>query len=260
MNFVFDLDGTLCFNFKSIDKEIIDALQELKFAGHQVIFASARPIRDLLPVIPSSFHKGLLVGGNGTFTYDHGHIQVINFEQQILDKLIELIHLHQLEFLADGQWNYAFSGNVVHPIYQNIDKTNSTNIPLEQLLPVCKLVLFQPNEEVLEALQVIPVSVTHYKTEHALDISPLGINKVRGLHMLNIQQFIAFGNDSNDQCLFEHAVHSVCVGNNEVKRYAKENIERADVAGKIRELIGKYYLDERDTDTSKLVNKLKNIK
>lgn len=43
MNFVFDLDGTLCFNGKSIDKEIIDALQELKFAGHQVIFASARP-------------------------------------------------------------------------------------------------------------------------------------------------------------------------------------------------------------------------
>ena len=222
MNFVFDLDGTLCFDGKGIDREIIEALQELKLAGHQVIFASARPIRDLVPVIPKSFHEGLLVGGNGTFTYVHGQIQVIHFEQQLLDKLIGLIHQHQLKYLADGQWDYAFTGDIAHPIYRNIDKTNSTNIPLEQLLPVCKLVIFQPNEEVLEALQAIPVTVTHYKTEHAIDISPLGINKVRGLHMLNIQQFIAFGNDSNDQCLFEHAVHSVCVGNNDVKRYAKK--------------------------------------
>ncbi|PEB51127.1 hydrolase [Bacillus pseudomycoides] len=251
MNFVFDLDGTLCFDGKSIDTEIIEALQELKLEGHQVIFASARPIRDLVPVIPKSFHEGLLVGGNGTFTYDHGQIQVTHFEQQLLDKLIAVIHQHQLKYLADGQWDYAFTGDIAHPIYRNIDKTNSTNRPLEQLLPVCKLVLFEPNEEVLEVLEAFPVTVTHYKTEHAIDISPLGINKVRGLHMLNIQQFIAFGNDSNDKCLFEHAVHSVCVGNNNVKRYAKENIERADVAGKIRALMGKYRVGEGDT--SKLV-------
>ncbi|MGG0360140.1 HAD-IIB family hydrolase [Bacillus tropicus] len=247
MNFVFDLDGTLCFDGKSIDTEIIKVLQELKLEGHQVIFASARLIRDLVPVIPKSFHEGLLVGGNGTFTYDHGQIQVTHFEQQLLDKLIAVIHQHQLNYLADGQWDYAFTGDIAHPIYRNIDKTNSKNIPLEQLLPVCKLVLFQPDEEVLEMLEAFPVTVTHYKTEHAIDISPLGINKVKGLHVLNIQEFIAFGNDNNDQCLFENAVHSVCVGNNTVKRYAKENIERADVAGKIRALMGKYRVSEANT-------------
>ncbi|MGE7890728.1 HAD-IIB family hydrolase [Bacillus cereus] len=246
MNFVFDLDGTLCFDGKSIDAEIIEALQELKLEGHRVIFASARPIRDLVPVIPKSFHEGLLVGGNGTFTYNHGQIQVTHFEQQILDKLNAVIHQHQLKYLADGQWDYAFTGDNAHPIYRNIDKTNSKNIPLEQLLPVCKLVLFQPNEEVLEALEVFPVTVTHYKNEHAIDISPLGINKVSGLRRLNIQEFIAFGNDNNDLCLFEHAAHSVCVGNNKVKCYAKENIERADVAGKIRELMGEYRVGQGD--------------
>ncbi|MCL1696615.1 MULTISPECIES: HAD family hydrolase [unclassified Lysinibacillus] len=240
MNFVFDLDGTLCFDGKSIDKEIIEALQELKLAGHQVIFASARPIRDLVPIIPKDFHEGLLVGGNGTFTYDNGRIKVKHFEQQLLDKLITLIHQHQLKYLADGQWDYSYTGDITHPIYHNIDKNNSTNIPLEQLLPVCKLVLFQANEEVLKELQSISVVVTHYKTEDAVDISPLGINKVRGLRMLNIQQFVAFGNDSNDQCLFEKAVHSVCVGSNDVKSYANENIERLDVAKKIRELMSKY--------------------
>ncbi|SMD41086.1 HAD-IIB family hydrolase [Bacillus sp. JKS001846] len=244
MNFVFDLDGTLCFDGKSIDTEIIEALQKLKVEGHQVVFASARPIRDLVPVIPKSFHEGLLVGGNGTFTYNYGQIQVTHFEQQISDKLNAVIHQHQLKYLADGQWDYAFTGDIAHLIYRNIDKTNSKNISLEQLFPVCKLVIFQPNEEVLEALEVFPVTVTHYKTEHAIDISPLGINKVNGFHRLNIQEFIAFGNDSNDQCLFEHAVHSVCVGNNNVKGYTKENIERADVAGKIRGLMGKYHVGE----------------
>ncbi|WP_047980222.1 HAD-IIB family hydrolase [Ornithinibacillus contaminans] len=247
MNFVFDVDGTLCFDGKRIDTEIIEALQELKLRGHQVIFASARPIRDLLPVIPKSFHDGLLVGGNGTFTYEHGKIRSTHFEQNLLDKLNSLIHHHQLKYLADGDWDYAYTGDSAHPIYQNIDKTNSTNIPLGELRPVCKLVLFQPNEEVLELLKTFPVTVTHYKTEHAIDISPLGINKVSGLDKLNIQQFIAFGNDSNDQCLFEHAIHSVCVGNNDVKRYAKENIERAEVAGKIRALMENYHVGESIT-------------
>jgi HAD superfamily hydrolase (TIGR01484 family) len=247
MNFVFDLDGTLCFNGKSIDTEIIEALHELKLAGHQVIVASARPIRDLVPVLPESFHEGLLVGGNGTFTYEHGKIQVKYFEQELLEKFISLIELYQLKYLADGQWDYAYTGDIAHPIYLNIDKTSSANISLELLRPVCKLVLFQPNEEVLELLETFPVTITHYKNEHAIDISPLGINKVRGLNMLNIHQFIAFGNDSNDQCLFENAVHSVCVGNNDVKRYAKENIERADVAEKIRTLMEKYRVGQRDT-------------
>jgi len=242
MNFVFDLDGTLCFDGKSIDMKIMEALQELRKAGHQVIFASARPIRDLVPVIPKSFHEGLMVGGNGAFTYEHGKIQVTHFEQKLLDQFISLIDQHQLKYLADGQWDYAYTGDIAHPIYLNIDKTSSVNISLEQLRPVCKLVLFQPNEEVLKFLETLPVTVTNYKTEHAIDISPLGINKVRGLHRLNIHQFIAFGNDSNDQCLFENAVHSVCVGNNDVKRYAKENIERADVAEKIRALMRKYRL------------------
>ncbi|WP_010651355.1 HAD-IIB family hydrolase [Oceanobacillus massiliensis] len=244
MKFVFDLDGTLCFDGKSIDTEIIEALQELKLAGHEVIFASARPIRDMVPVIPKSFHEGLLVGGNGTFTYENGKIQVTHFEQELLDKFVSLIDQHQLYYLADGQWDYAYSGDIAHPIYLNIDKASSANILLEQLRPVCKLVLFKPNQEVLELLETFPVTITHYKAEHAIDISPLGINKVRGLRMLNIHQFVAFGNDSNDQCLFENAVHSVCIGNNDVKHYAKECIKRAEVAEKIRELKGKYRVGE----------------
>ncbi|MDU7269678.1 MAG: HAD hydrolase family protein, partial [Staphylococcus lugdunensis] len=46
MNFVFDIDGTLCFDGQHIDNRIISRLKQLQSYGHQVIFASARPIRD----------------------------------------------------------------------------------------------------------------------------------------------------------------------------------------------------------------------
>ncbi|MGO5864836.1 HAD hydrolase family protein [Staphylococcus aureus] len=64
MKFVFDIDGTLCFNGKSIDPSIIDSLLQLQHAGHELIFASARPIRDLLPVLPEVFHQHTLIGAN----------------------------------------------------------------------------------------------------------------------------------------------------------------------------------------------------
>ena len=36
MKFVFDIDGTLCFNGKSIDPSIIDALLQLQNADHEL--------------------------------------------------------------------------------------------------------------------------------------------------------------------------------------------------------------------------------
>ena len=45
MKFVFDLDGTLCFDCKMISDPITQAIQRLEEKGHQIYFASARPIR-----------------------------------------------------------------------------------------------------------------------------------------------------------------------------------------------------------------------
>ena len=74
MNFVFDIDGTLCFNGKTIDQAIVEALQKLLGDGHSITFASARPIRDLVPVLPEQFKGGKLVGGNGCFISENDFI------------------------------------------------------------------------------------------------------------------------------------------------------------------------------------------
>ncbi|QPC48240.1 HAD-IIB family hydrolase [Mangrovibacillus cuniculi] len=252
MNFVFDIDGTICFDGKNIEQEIVHALEELQNAGHQVIFASARPIRDLMPVLPTEFKNNVMVGGNGTFIYQNGAIEVTHFEPPLLKKLLDLVQKHQVKYLADGDWDYAYTGDRDHPIYHHLNKESAKNVPLNQLNPVCKLVIFQPCNELLASLSILPVEVTHYKSELAIDISPLGVNKVHGLHKLNIRSFVAFGNDSNDKCLFEHAEHSVCVGDNDVAAFADEVVGREEVAAKIQNIGESFVRSKNDREPAKV--------
>lgn len=50
------------------------ALKEVTATGHEVIFASARAIRDMLPVIASDFHHYSMIGGNGSLISVNGKV------------------------------------------------------------------------------------------------------------------------------------------------------------------------------------------
>ena len=69
MNFVFDIDGTTSFNGMVIEPAIEREIYALLRAGHRVVFASARPVRDILPMLSDDVraHSGLaLIGANGS--------------------------------------------------------------------------------------------------------------------------------------------------------------------------------------------------
>jgi len=66
LRFVFDLDGTIVFHGQPISDTIQRALQELAAYEHEIIFASARPIRDMLPVINEALQRYSMIGGNGS--------------------------------------------------------------------------------------------------------------------------------------------------------------------------------------------------
>lgn len=240
MKFVFDLDGTLCFDGYTINKDIIEALERLKQAEHEVIFASARPIRDMLPVLPKQFHHHKLIGGNGCYTSHNGNIEISYFEENLLETLKELVERNEMHYLADSSWDYAFTGLEHYPAYQNISHETANQLQLHELDQVCKMVLFSPSEDILQELSQLPVVLTHYKGENAVDLSPLGINKANGLQKLAVTEFVAFGNDSNDRCMFERAIFSVCVGDNEVGKYASKIVTRTEVANQIKQLVAHY--------------------
>lgn len=218
MQFVFDIDGTICFKGKPLSRAMIQALETCITMGHEVIFASARPIRDLLPVLPSHMHHYPMIGGNGAMVAKHGStLKIATFSDEIVHQLRQLIQDYELTYLIDSRWNYAYTGSKEHPIYRNLDPLKlANNVDINHLSEWIKIILF-PNKhekQILLALQKLPVQLYQHALEEIIDISPPGINKWHALQSYGIhnEEYIAFGNDANDIQMLQHAKDSVCVG------------------------------------------------
>lgn len=236
MKFVFDLDGTICFKGQPLSTGITAALEDCLENGHEVIFASARPIRDMLPVLPKSMHTFPMVGGNGAFIANNGDIkEVAAFDVEIVEAIKKVITTYQLAYLVDGDWDYAYTGSESHPIYQNLDPLQlAKRVVLEELKDIVKIVLFpgEYHQDILAQLQKLPISLYEHASENILDMSPWGIDKWTGLTKLGVlqHQFIAFGNDANDAAMFEKALESVCVGAHPVGQLATVQVSSEETA------------------------------
>lgn len=246
MKFVFDLDGTIIFSGKPLSVSMTQALDQLTAKGHELIFASARPIRDLLPVLPAHMHSYPLVGGNGAFVANHGRIlSTIHFDDGTKESMIRLIDKYKAGYLIDSAWDYAYSGDEQHPIRRNLDpEQRAQNKPLEQLNELVKAVILDSEEpeQLLDELRQLPVVIHRHGSENILDISPTGVSKWAGLQGLGLspREFIAFGNDANDISMFEQAQYSVCVGDHaDLLKVASEQIlaEEERVIQRIEEFI-----------------------
>lgn len=243
MQFVFDLDGTICFKGQPLTQEICAALDECQAMGHEIIFASARPIRDLLPVLPTKYHHLRMVGGNGAFRNVEGSIEVNSFDALAWKQLFNIIDTYQVPYLIDSSWDYSYTG-LTHPIYQNIDPLKSAkNVSINLLENIVKVVLFTSSTEIQKSLEALSLTIHLHQNEGILDISPEGIDKWSGLHQLGVKEreFIAFGNDSNDLCMFKEAKESICIGNHPVaQEVASIQIAADEVAQMILLMSEKY--------------------
>ncbi|MFD2628632.1 HAD-IIB family hydrolase [Oceanobacillus kapialis] len=234
MKFVFDLDGTICFGGKPVSETILSSLENLTEQGHEVIFASARPIRDLLPVLHERFHHYPMIGGNGALVAKNGEIQSsICFSEKTLATLLPLLSTKQISYLIDGDWNYAYTGPATHPILNNLDTQHrAENVALDQLPSIVKILLLDHVEEIQEQLNSLDVVVHKHANEKTLDISPRGIDKWHGLQQLKVSEgeYIAFGNDVNDIAMFQHARHAIMVGENqELAPFASERLSLGEM-------------------------------
>ncbi|MEK3987521.1 HAD family hydrolase [Paenibacillus sp. FSL K6-3166] len=246
MKFIFDLDGTICFSGKPLSERIVQALDTLIEKGHEVIFASARPIRDLLPVLPAHMQHFSMVGGNGAFIAKGGEvISTIHFDAQTSGILLKLIEEFDAAYLIDSHWDYSYSGSDDHPIRRNVDpEQRAKNVTPSELDELVKIIILNSlnGEQLLDQLHKLPVVIYRHGQEDIIDISPKGINKWTGLQQLGVemQRFIAFGNDANDIEMFRHSAYSVCVGEHtELGELATEKVsnEEEQIVRKILELM-----------------------
>lgn len=218
MKFVFDLDGTICFKGQPISERLLVTLEKLVAQGHEVIFASARPIRDLLPVLHERFHEYPMIGGNGSMIAIKGKIiSTISFDEETLANIVQLIKNYNASYLIDGDWDYAYTGSATHPILNNLDpEGRAKNVKLDKLQSIVKILLLTSDnmEVVEEQLSDMNIVAHSHGNEGILDISPNGIDKWSGLQQLGVEEeeYIAFGNDANDITMFQHALYSVMIG------------------------------------------------
>lgn len=219
MRFVFDVDGTLCFNGLTIDATIVKALEKVKKSGHEIIFASARPIRDLLPVI-RNIEYDALIGGNGSIISKDGKIKVTcSINKSSYQRIRQLIQQYQLDYIVDDSWNYSAKVSDEQPIYRQLDPSqlaqNINMITIDQPIKIILLAIpaqFYPI--IYQELQLDEtVSVITHTQEGNIDITAKGINKFTTLqNYFSTVEYIAFGNDSNDVELLVHAEKSYFIG------------------------------------------------
>ncbi|MGC6341543.1 HAD-IIB family hydrolase [Bisgaard Taxon 45] len=251
MIFVFDLDGTICFDGKRIPLDIQHALEQLMQKGHQLIFASARPIRDQLPLLNPQLQQAMLIGGNGAITQVNKQISVQKpIPAVAFMQIKQWIEEWDLDYLADDRWDYSKRLRQAHSIEHNIDPAKlAQNRPLSAIQQPIKTILLNLTQTQFlffkQQLAHLDVNfIEHCETNGGfnLDITAKHINKYHTLTTyIGQAKYVAFGNDMNDIELLHYADYSVCIGDlAPLHAVASTHLPAspADITEKIIQLIG----------------------
>lgn len=214
--YVFDIDGTISKNGLRVHQVICDRISALA-KTNQVIFASARPVRDMLPMLSEELHSSVLIGCNGGMAWEKGSIILSHtLNADFVCRLLTMLNKLEIPYVLDGEWNYAISISP-HPFHEYIrslsDKeTSEKNLLVEGVTKV--LVLSgEYKHEILSHTERDNVSVHAHRSDGFYDFTPEGNNKYRTLsELIGNRKFIAFGNDQNDHLMLENASISVFVG------------------------------------------------
>lgn len=213
---VFDIDGTICFDDRTIDPRIVSAIETADRAGFHTVFASARPIRAILPVLAGAFGSATLIGGNGAFVSIAGEVQArAAFAPELVPGLLALFTRYEATYVADGPWDYTYTGSSDHPIRGFLDQGNlARNVELHNHAQLVKfLVLTATDMRALAAdLRALGLSPYHHLEHDIIDLAPALITKGEALSAIGHRDYIAFGNDINDEDLLRAASYAVRVG------------------------------------------------
>ena len=222
MNFIFDIDGTICFDGCSIDPSIKQRLFKLRQANHNVMFASARPIRDLLPVIPE-FADDTLIGGNGSIISKNGQIEIVSvINEHDISLIKKIIKKYQLSYIIDDKFNYASNLDTNNELYQRIDPDGKAqSLDMDEIRNPIKAILLNIDKKNFDMIAHQLVSQSHgielirHYSESYIDVTARGVDKYTTIQYIlgTNSDYIAFGNDHNDVHMLEHASQGYFVTN-----------------------------------------------
>jgi HAD superfamily hydrolase (TIGR01484 family) len=236
--FVFDVDGTVCFDGRTIAPDIVGAIKCCR-QSHPIVFASARPIRDLMPTLPDGLTDVNLIGANGALTRMGDRTKVTKFTAELRRIIDDLVDRYELEYLIDSSWDYSYQVKQQRDILGRLDLAGlATRVDRETLAEYVKVTLFGVPDIALKELAEADLTI-HRQRGDLVDLWPATADKALALAALSISggEYVAFGNDQNDIKLFQGARFSVCVGNSDAGRHADLVVTRAEVSAVISALV-----------------------
>lgn len=219
MNIVFDVDGTICFNGQYIEEELAAQIKKLQ-QHHNIIFASARPIRDLLPVV-KEFNSQFLIGGNGSIVQYQDEIEVVRLiSKRNFKRIQQIITQYHLHYIIDDDFNYSSNLSSDYTIFKQLDPDQlAQNITIENINHPIKIILVDIPETIYHNLKTSmqslseELSLNFHDNERNIDITAQNVNKYTTLiKYLGNEDYIAFGNDINDIQLLNHAAQAFFIG------------------------------------------------
>ncbi|MGT2828339.1 HAD hydrolase family protein [Streptococcus hillyeri] len=247
MRFVFDLDGTLCFDGKTIAPEIKEVLTEASHYGHQIVFASARSYRDCIPVLGEELSQELVIGLNGGLAYDEGNLIFhSHLEEKGYKAVLSWCHRYNLPYFVDDDFHYSGQQIEKMPFASHVDPLHlAKQLPLVELKNPIKIVIEMSRHEDLvedmasELTLLNVMDVSYFAHEKCLYINPYETNKATTIVDLLGNDFVAFGNDKNDKAMFKASLYSVQVGDYAfLEKYTDEKLpaDSSAIAQKLKEL------------------------
>lgn len=221
MDLVFDLDGTLILHGQPLSIEYSDKIMDLS-KNNRVIFASARPIRDMLPLLPTCFHNHCMIGCNGGQTYVDFKLTCITIPTPVVINIVNTLNKMNVSFVVDGSWSYYLSPEK-HDFHDYILSLSKNGSSLEEVLQegVTKiLVLDKHLESVCRDIAYKHQEKLNFNTHSAeliFDISPKGANKKNTLEIIGVDfdNSLCVGNDHNDYDMLNASSYSIFVGSPE---------------------------------------------
>lgn len=220
---VLDLDGTLLRVDKSLSAYSRDVLRRTRTLGHSLIFATARPPRAALPLLPAEFADEFVVCYNGAQVLRHGCV----LRQQTIpsaDVARIFAHLaatapkaargfeHEDQLYTLGSFDHHFPPRSSAPLPEAF-----------ACFPDSPKILVDVVRElaIREFLAGLPQSCEAVLTDGGglCQIMPRGADKAVGVaHVLEqvgatFADVVAFGDDHNDVPLFRRAGHAVAMSN-----------------------------------------------
>lgn len=221
MKFVFDLDGTLCFDGMNMSKELQEVLLTAPKYGHEIIFATARSYRDCLSILEGELKKLTVVGLNGGEVFqDECLVSQYTIPSHALRTIVSYCDTYNLPYFIDDTFNYAIQNPEQIPFLSNVDPLNKAKIlPVQELnKPIKAVIPLAEHEDIREDLiynltQLDCLDLNYHDLERCLYINPKGVTKASTVLNHFGRDYVAFGNDQNDISLFKNAIYGVQVGN-----------------------------------------------